>query len=140
MIMDVKCAFLYGDIRRNIYIELPHTDPRYGDGSIVGKLRKAMYGTRDAPQIWGQVVQRSMEALGFQQSTFQPAVYFHPVKDLVVVVHVDDFLCTGAGDALEELYQDLSKQFDIKRRMLSLEDDTEATYLNRKLVVSDKGV
>ena len=62
MVMDVKCAFLYGEIRRNVYIELPHTDPRYGDGSVVGKLKKAMYGTRDAPQIWSQVVQEAMES------------------------------------------------------------------------------
>merc|ERR1711946_14364 len=94
MVMDVKCAFLYGNIRRNVYIELPHTDPRYGDGTVVGKLRKAMYGSRDAPQIWAQVVQAAMEDMGYKQSVFQPAVYYHPVKDVVVVVHVDDFLVT----------------------------------------------
>ena len=52
MVMDVKCAFLYGKMRRNIYIELPTQDERYGDKNLVGKLVKAMYGTRDAPQIW----------------------------------------------------------------------------------------
>ena len=31
-----------------IYIELPHKDPRYGDGTVIGRLKKAMYGTRDA--------------------------------------------------------------------------------------------
>ena len=31
MIMHVKCAFLYGEMRRNVYIELPHTDSRFGD-------------------------------------------------------------------------------------------------------------
>ena len=45
MVMDVKCAFLYGEIRRNVYIELPHTDPRSGDKTVVGQLKKAMYGT-----------------------------------------------------------------------------------------------
>ena len=70
MVMDVKCAFLYGEIRRNVYIELPHTDPRYGDKTVVGQLKKAMYGTRDAPQIWAQVVQEAMESLGYKQSAF----------------------------------------------------------------------
>ena len=37
MVMDVKCAFLYGEIQRSVYIELPHTDPLYGDGTLVGK-------------------------------------------------------------------------------------------------------
>ena len=40
MVMDVKCAFLYGEIHRSVYIELPHTDPRYGDGTLVEKLKK----------------------------------------------------------------------------------------------------
>ena len=140
MVMDVKCAFLYGDIRRNVYIELPHTDPRYGDGTVVGKLKKAMYGTRDAPQIWSQVVQEAMESMGYKQSSFQPAVYYHPDKDVVVVVHVDDFLVTGDGEKLEALYQELSKKFEIKRKMLSLEDDLETTYLNRTLRVTEHGI
>ena len=140
MVMDVKCAFLYGDIRRNVYIELPHTDPRYGDGTVVGKLRKAMYGTRDAPQIWSQVVQEAMESLGYKQSKYQPAVYYHPEKDVVVVVHVDDFLATGDGHMLESLYNELSKKFDIKRKMLSMEDDLETTYLNRTLRVTEQGI
>ena len=140
MVMDVKCAFLYGEIRRNVYIELPHTDPRYGDGTVVGKLKKAMYGTRDAPQIWSQVVQDAMEGLGYKQSAFQPAVYYHPDQDVIVVVHVDDFLATGDGQVLEVLYTELSKKFDIKRKMLSLEDDRETTYLNRTLKLSEEGV
>ena len=39
MIMDVKCAFLYGLMHRNVNIELPHTDLRYGDASV-GKSRR----------------------------------------------------------------------------------------------------
>ena len=45
MVMDVKCAFLYGEIQRSVSFELPHTDPWYGNGTLVGKLKKAMYGT-----------------------------------------------------------------------------------------------
>ena len=30
MFIDVKGAFLYGEIQRSVYIELPHVDPQYG--------------------------------------------------------------------------------------------------------------
>ena len=30
MILDVKCAFLYGEMRRNVYIELPHRSQVWG--------------------------------------------------------------------------------------------------------------
>ena len=90
MVMDVKCAFLYGEIQRSVSFELPHPDPQYGDGTLVGKLKKAMYGRRDAPQIWAEVVRSTLDRLGYKQSVFQPAVYYNLEKDVIVVVHVDD--------------------------------------------------
>ena len=67
MILDVKRAFLYGETKRDIYIELPPEDPMYGKG-FIGRLRKAMYGTRDAPQVWQETVRRAMESLGYEAS------------------------------------------------------------------------
>ena len=109
MVMDAKCAFLYGKMRRNIYIELPTQDERYGDKNLVGKLVKAMYGTRDAPQIWGDFVQETMASLGMQSSMIQPSVYFHVSKKLFVVAHVDDFLCVGPEESLMWLFEGLRK-------------------------------
>lgn len=53
ILLDVKCAFLQAAMRRNVYIKLPRQDPTYGDGHLMGKLKKALRGTRDAPQFWG---------------------------------------------------------------------------------------
>ena len=47
MLADVKTAFLY-DARRSLYVELPLEDPFSASGRYVGKLERAMYGTRDA--------------------------------------------------------------------------------------------
>ena len=52
MLADVKTAFLYSDARRSLYVELPPGDPKAASGRYVGKLERAMYGTRDAPMIW----------------------------------------------------------------------------------------
>ena len=55
MVLDVKGAFLHGKTKRNVYIWLPSEDPRSQEG-LMGKLNKAMYGTRDAPQVWQEEV------------------------------------------------------------------------------------
>lgn len=34
-----------------MYIELPGYGPRYGDGKSMDKVRKTMFGTRDALQM-----------------------------------------------------------------------------------------
>ena len=124
MVMDVKCAFLYGRMRRNIYIELPTQDERYGDKNLVGKLVKAMYGTRDAPQIWGDLVQETMTSLEMQSGMIQPSVYFHVSKKLVVVTHVDDFLCVGPEENLTWL-------FEGTERNVGQGHAHEVKYLNR---------
>lgn len=37
MFLDVKCVFLYGEMRRNVYIEFPRQEPLFGDGRVVGQ-------------------------------------------------------------------------------------------------------
>ena len=71
MVLDVKCAFLYGQIRRRVYIELLQQDSRSAHKSVVVVLRKAMFGTRDAPQIWQEEVGNAMRDLRFELSILQ---------------------------------------------------------------------
>ena len=66
----------------------------------VGKLLKAMYGTRDAPAVWLGEIRSLMMSLKFIQSRINPCVYYNPDRDLRVNVHVDDFLVTGTEEGL----------------------------------------
>ena len=131
MILDVKCAFLYGRMRRTVYIELLRQDPRYGDGGVVGVLRKAMYGTRDAPQIWQEEVRITMEEIGFKPSMLHPSVFSHQSRDLIVVVHIDDFLCSGSTTDLEWLFDAIRKKYDLTRTIVGEQFSEEGHYLNR---------
>ena len=64
MLLDVKKAFLYGQLKRRVYIELPPEDEKREGGQMMGMLNKAMYGLRDAPQVWQQEVRRLMSGMG----------------------------------------------------------------------------
>ena len=68
----------------------------------MGKLERAMYGTRDAPQVWQEEVRGTMNPLGFQECVTQPGIYYNEEMALQVVSHVDDFLCVGPRQALEK--------------------------------------
>ena len=52
LLMDIRKAFLCGKISRTVYVELPSEDPISEERNMVGKLDKAMYGTRDASAAW----------------------------------------------------------------------------------------
>ena len=64
-VIDVKKAFLYGVMERILYIELPEQDPKAKDGKWVGRLKRTMYGTRDAPAAWQKMLGIVMRRIGF---------------------------------------------------------------------------
>jgi len=111
VLLDIKKAFLYGKMWRNVYIELPDEDEKSGRG-LVGKLDRAMYGTRDAPAEWQAELERTMVSIGFVQSSSTPCVYYHEDWQLRVVAHVDDLLCVGPGRWLKHFLKELDKFYD----------------------------
>lgn len=72
ILLDVKCAFLYGSMRRHAYVALPQEEPPHGHGGTLGKLKKATHGAHDAPQFPADTVKVEMNALGFK------AIHLHP--------------------------------------------------------------
>ena len=136
MLLDFKRAFLYGDCERELYIELPEEDHRREDGKCVGLLRKAMYGTRDAPAVWQRLVRRVMAELGFTASRTSACVYVHGARGLRVVAHVDDFLVTGPKLELIELRRQLQKDYEVDGDILGFDPDEEreGKFLGRRIV------
>ena len=107
MVVDVRKAFLYGRMHRTVYIELPPEDPKAEGWKYVGRLRRAMYGTRDAPAEWQKVVSKVMKELNFVPSSTTPCLYCNPSRNLRVIIHVDDFLCSGREGQLNWLKVEL---------------------------------
>ena len=118
MALDIACAFLYAEAERQLYIEIPAGDPRARDPNVIGRLRKALYGTRDAPLLWQKTLSRSLAKLGFRNSRLQPGFYMHQKKELALVTHVDDFLVAGTDENLDWFKQELKKMFEISGEKL----------------------
>ena len=118
MVVDVKKAFLYGKIDRTVFVELPKEDPMSKSGDFVGRLRKAMYGTQDAPKVWQAEVAKTMRELGFIPCVATPCLYFNPTTGVRAVVHVDDFLCIGGAKELDEFRKALEKKYKIKSTVI----------------------
>ena len=90
MILDVKTAFLNAPCKRDVYIELPDVDPLSASGLYVGKLEKALYGTRDAPMLWQGTLRAALVSMGFKETITIPGVYCHMSRDIELCAHVDD--------------------------------------------------
>ena len=144
MLLDVKKAFLYGHIRRNVYIELPDEDPMSKSGELVGKLDKAMYGTRDAPAMWQEHLEGTFKEARFTPSKVAPCVYFHPELHVCAVAHVDDVLFEGRREALDEILKRLRTTYALKAEILGPDKERgevrEGRFLGRTIYWGEFGL
>ena len=112
--VDVKRAHFCADATRELYVELP---PESGHSSeYVGRLKKSMYGCRDAGMNWELTIAKVMTRLGFIQGKSSPCLYHHPSKNLKCVVHGDDFTTLGPRSGLDWLHKELEKEWMITVR------------------------
>jgi hypothetical protein len=98
--MDVKSAFLNGELQEEVYV---HQPPGFVDDKNkhkVLRLHKALYGLRQAPRAWNQKLDASLMGLGFTRCINEHGMYTRGAgaTRLIVGVYVDDLIITG-GDA-----------------------------------------
>ena len=142
MSLDIKTAFLYGIAVRNLFIELPESDKHFGNPNKVGRLLRSLYGTRDAPQRWRVECDQTLVKLGFLESGVVPGLYAHQEKDIVLCVHVDDFLVAGEEADLRWLQAALEEHYQLKASILGPERhlSQEVSFLKRTIVWADRGI
>jgi hypothetical protein len=99
--MDVKLAFLNGDLKEEVYMHQPPGFAIPGKEGKVLRLRKALYGLRQAPQAWNAKLDSTLKGMGFEQSLHEAAIYQrgNGGNALLVGVYVDDLVITSTKDA-----------------------------------------
>jgi hypothetical protein len=90
LLLDVKTAFLYGEIEEEIYLEQPEGYVRAGQENSVCRLQKCLYGLKQASRVWN----RHFARFGLQSSDADPCLYFrrNNKEVLFVLIWVDDGL------------------------------------------------
>lgn len=95
--MDVKTAFLNGDLNETIYMMQPQG---YDDGSgKVCKLYKSLYGLKQAPRQWFHKFLEFMDKINFIQCESDPCIFIRTTdeKKIIICLYVDDLLIAGSS-------------------------------------------
>ncbi|KAJ4808040.1 Retroelement pol polyprotein-like [Rhynchospora pubera] len=114
--MDVHNAFLHGDLHEEVYMRLPPGFASSQPGKVC-RLRKSIYGLRQAPRMWFSKLTKALEAYGFTQSRADYSLFTCHKGNafLAILVYVDDLVVAGNdSDAVREFKQYMSKLFHMK--------------------------
>lgn len=114
--LDVKTAFLHGDLKEVVYVSQPEGFTVQGSESKVYRLNKALYGLRQAPRAWNEKLNQVLGEMNFVKCSKEPSLYRRKEKAglLLVAVYVDDLFITGPSLAvIIEFKKDMSSRFEM---------------------------
>lgn len=119
--MDVKTAFLNGELEEEIYMRVPE-GIRSKENEIC-KLNKALYGLKQAARCWFEVFDNASKEKGFKNSSVYPCIYIcdkgNIVNNVYVVLYVDDLvIITANSKTMNSLKNYLMNKF----QMVDLQD------------------
>jgi hypothetical protein len=123
--MDVKTAFLNGNLDESIYMMQPEGFVSPDQEQKVCKLQRSIYGLKQASRSWNIRFDDVIKTYGFEQNVDKPCVYKHIIDKKVVflVLYVDDILLIGNDvGVLSDVKGWLASQFQMK-------DFGEASYV-----------
>ena len=98
--MDVKTAFLNGDLDEEIYMEQPEGFTAPGQERKVCKLVKSLYGLKQAPKQWHEKFDKVMMSNGFKINECDKCVYMKDTRNgyVILCLYVDDMLIVGSNE------------------------------------------
>ncbi|KAI4340826.1 hypothetical protein MLD38_025627 [Melastoma candidum] len=140
--MDVKSAFLNGDIKEEVYINQPpgFDDPK--KHNHVYKLDKALYGLKQAPKAWYERLSQFLIEKGYRKGKVDTTLFLkeHETELLVVQIYVDDIIFGSTNNTLCNEFVELMKgEFEMSMMTyltfflgLQIRQTSEGTFIHQE--------
>ena len=115
--MDVKTAFLNGDLNEIIFMAQPEGFAIKGKEHMGCKLKKSIYGLKQASRQWNLKFDEIIKKFGFKENDVDSCIYVKVKggKLIILVLYVDDILLAcNDKNMLHETKNFLSSNFDMK--------------------------
>ncbi|KAL0313353.1 UNVERIFIED_CONTAM: Retrovirus-related Pol polyprotein from transposon TNT 1-94 [Sesamum radiatum] len=95
--LDVKSAFLHGELREDVYVEQPRGYEKKESEHLVYKLHKALYGLKQAPRAWFSRIEAHFSKEGFQKCYSEQTLFTKKNGEgkIIIVLQKSDgiFIC-----------------------------------------------
>jgi hypothetical protein len=145
--LDVKSAFLYGELNEEIFVDQPCGYVQKGNEHKVYKLKKALYGLKQAPRAWYSRIEAYFMKEGFEKCDYEHTLFTKTGKEgniLIISLYVDDLIYTGNDELMiSEFKNSMKHEFGMTdlgkmRYFLGLEVLQKSTgvFINQKKYAS----
>ena len=92
--LDVKTAFLHGELEEEIYMLQPEGFAETGKENLVCRLNKSLYGLKQAPRCWYRRFDSFIIGLGYNRLSSDHCTYFKRFDGdndfIIFLLYVDD--------------------------------------------------
>ena len=141
--LDIKNAFLHGDLADEVYMEQPPSFVAQEESGFVCKLRCSLYGLKQSPQAWFSRFSSMVQEFGMIRSTSDHSVFYHHTSTdqcIYFIVYVNDIVITGSDqDGIQKLKQHLFSYFQTKDlEKLKYFLGIEVAQSNSEVVISQR--
>ncbi|KAH9659037.1 Integrase catalytic domain-containing protein [Citrus sinensis] len=143
--LDIKTAFLHGELEEEIYMLQPEGFAETGKENLVCRLNKSLYGLKQAPRCWYKRFDSFIMSLGYNRLSSDHCAYYKRFEDnnfIILLLYVDDMLVAGPNkDRIQELKAQLAREFEMKdlgpaNKILGMQIHRDRN--NRKIWLSQK--
>nr|GEX92036.1 copia protein [Tanacetum cinerariifolium] len=107
--IDVKIAFLNGNLREEVYVSQPDGFVDQDNSNHVYKLKKALYMLKQAPRAWYDMLSLFLISQDFSKDSVDPILFIRRNgNDLLrVQIYVDDIIFAASTPELCDLFSKL---------------------------------
>ncbi|GKG42705.1 retrovirus-related pol polyprotein from transposon TNT 1-94, partial [Tanacetum coccineum] len=104
--MDVKTAFLNGNLREEVYVSQPDGFVDPDNPYHIYKLKKALYGLKQAPRAWYDMLSSFMISKDFYKGLVDPTLFIYrdDKEILLVQIYVNDIIIAASTRELCDLF------------------------------------
>jgi hypothetical protein len=114
---EVKNASLHGDLKEEVYMDVPPGYTANSESEVVCKLQRALYGLKQSPRAWFRQFSLAMKTYGYNQSNSDHTLFLKRQlgKVTALIIYVDDMIITSnESEEISRLQKLLATKFEMK--------------------------
>jgi len=144
---DIKGAFLHADIEEEVYVRISKDVanilcehlPAYreylqSNGTMIIKLEKCLYGLRQSPRAWYEVIKKIIMNMGYKPVSNDTCLFVrhNKGKSGYLALYVDDMLIVASREDIQEFNRGLNDAFKSENVTANI-GESQVTFLGMKI-------